>query len=234
MTEGIYNFLLKNAPSVSLALLMQEDVTLDEKCKVLVAINWVKAGSPTELEPRLIAALGEDWEYYMNPFLAKLTDAKLEDLVRVVPTEYNALKDEKFYPMMKSILDIKLEDLEKKIAPHGITTSRTLDIDTSTRKLMSYKVFSKSSEREILRVELEAVGYTYIPRIYLFETGVDKSVDLTEDSLTNLKGLMYHMSDDDGWDVMMIDQSLRLVDFEPEILNALMKAIKSKYDKTHQ
>lgn len=210
---------------------MVDGIELDEKSKLKVSVNWMKCGSPKGYEPRLIAKLGEDWETYMNPYLHKLTDSKLDNLVKSIPMEYNFLVGEKFKPLVRYILEEKLNKLEYDIAPNGFTSSKTMNVETDVRKSMSYKITSVGNKRELMRVDLEAIGYKYTPRIYLLETGVELSSELTEGSLNNLKGLMYYMSDEGTWSLGKLNQSLSLIEFRSEILNSIMGAIRSKYDK---
>lgn len=231
MKEDIYKLLKSKSPNLSLAVLLDDKIELDEKSKVLVSINWMRSGSPKMYEPKLIAKLGINWETYMNPLLMNLADSKLDHLIRKVPSIYNNLKSEEFTNIIEYIISDKLDKLESKIAPHGFTSSKTMSINTKSRKLMSYKITSLGSKREFMRVELEAEGYSYRPKIYLLETGEELSGNLKESSLTNLKGLMYHMSEDESWDIDRLDESINLIDFEPTILNTLMSSIKSKYGK---
>jgi len=59
--------------------------------------------------------------------------------------------------------------------------------------------------------------------------GVNYLDKLTEQSVTNLKGLMYYMSDEGGWSKDMIPKCLELLEFKDPIMNSIVQAIFKKF-----
>lgn len=231
MNEDIFSILNSENSGKALLILYKQNIELNTYEKVLLANHWVKSGSPEHLEPALIGMLGLEWEDYLNPFLHKLMTYKLETLALRHPVEFNSLSDDKYAKLLESIFHKKLKELEKSKTDRGYESTRNYLTNTEGRNLLTYSITSKTTKFDLVRVELDAIGYNYDVRVYLMETGINLGDLLTDQSITNLKGLMYFMSEEDKWDVSQIDRSINFIEFKPQILNTLIRAMRTLYDR---
>lgn len=231
MNKGTFNILNGDNSSVALLVLYRQDIELTTYEKVLLANHWIRQGSPPELEHKLEAMLGEDYNLYLNPFLHKLLNTKLDSLVFKPAPEYNTLATDEYKELMNTVFHKMLQEFEDENTKGGYESHREFVINTEFRKLLSYKISSKIKDYDLIRVELEAMGYEYNVRIFMMGTGEDLSPNLSKHCVTNLKGLMYFMSEDDTWDLSQIERSINFIEFESKILNSLISAMRTLYDR---
>ncbi len=59
--------------------------------------------------------------------------------------------------------------------------------------------------------------------------GINFFNELTDKSVTNLKGLMYYMSDEGSWSTDMIGKCLELLEFKDVVMNSIVNSIFEKF-----
>lgn len=229
MKGDIYKLLKKESSNVCISLLKYPNsgLELNNECKLLLANHWVKSGSPSNLEMNLIAVLGLDWEYYLNPFLHKIFTISLDKLIYSEFPEFNKLNGDLYDELVSYIIKYKLDELNKKVAPRGYSNEKKQSIDTKKRNLLYYAMNSKTMPYQLIKVQLDAIGYKYNISVFIMNTGIDLFDKLTEQSVKNLKGLMYFMSEDEdiGWSTEKLGECLNYLKFKDRVLNNIVKSI---------
>lgn len=218
-------------PSSGLALSilnLDEDLNLNTYDKILLVRHWILAGRPEEVELKLIETLGFDWDDYMNPFLVKLYECDLLNLL-VHNEEYDSLNDPRYDKILKEIFTQKLVSLESDVAPRGYD-SKVSDFKYGQfRQGLSFNIVSLRRNYELFHFSATVEGYNFTPNIRLFDRPEDLTYLLTEQSVTNLKGVMYYMTENENWDRSLLPKSLGYLSFKKPLLNHLAKAIVDKY-----
>lgn len=217
-----------NDSGLAINVLWKPDLVLSEYDKILLVNHWTKLGRPAEYEMPLIEALGFDWDSYMNPFLIRLFNVGLDDLL-VDYDKFESLGDPQYRNVLKMIFLKKLELLEATKAKHGYDSDIRDYKWSERRKSLVLEIKGKSTNYILFNFSATMDGYKFEPTIKLFNSPDDQSYLFTEQSYTNLKAIIYHMSEEEIWDKSLLPRSLEVMRFKSPILNSLASAIIEKY-----
>lgn len=214
--------------NLALALLYMDDLDLDVYDKIMMVNHWSKLGSPPMFEPRLIANIGYDFDDYMNPFLMKLYNMEISDILKN-QSDLDSLRNNSYDKIIEMIFLKKLSDLENYRSKSGYKTLiEELKFNETTKSLVM-SISSLDRKYELLNFSATVSGYKFTPSIVLFGRDDLSSDILSEKSVDSLKGLIYHMTESSDWDKSYMPKALRYLEFKNHLLNRLVKSIISKY-----
>lgn len=230
MNEGIYK-LLDSPAGLAIQILQEKELKLSIYQKVILANHWNTLGRPNEYEDKLIYALGDNYGIFINPYISKLIDLPFYDLLSVngIKLEFKSLEDPIYSEILKAVFDKKLTDLEQDVTRSGYKVQVSKSILSSTIQSLIFNLVSKISNYELYSFSANVQGYTYTPRIKLFNRPEDLTHLLTEQSITNLKGIMFYMTENEDWDESLLPRTLKFIKFKSIILDRLSDSIISKY-----
>lgn len=213
---------------LALTMLYKEDLVLTDYQKMLMVNHWHYVGRPESYEQLLILALGFEWDSYMNPYLQRIFRVSLDDLL-LNYHEYESLGDPQYKTVLKMIFLKKLELLENTKAKHGYDSDVSARKWSDKRQSLILDISSKSTKYTLFYFAATMDGYKYEPTIRMFNSPDDQSHLFTEQSYTNLKAIIYYMSENETWDKSLMPRSLEVMRFKSPILNILASAIIEKH-----
>lgn len=209
-------------------LFLKDELKLTTYEKILLVRHWTLSGRPSDKEPALMEVLGFDWFDYMNPFLIKLFDASLIHLL-VDNEHYESLGAPEYKNILREIFKYKLETLEEDLAPQGYKIEDKMYKLSDLRHSLTLDITAPGRNYELFHFSANVEGYRFLPSIRLFNRPEDLTYLLTEQSITNLKGVMYYMTENPDWDKSLLPKSLKYLAFKSPVLDQLAEALVRKY-----
>lgn len=229
MSEDISR-ILNHSPGLAMNLLYKKDLVLSIHQKITLVDHWTKLGSPEQFRDSLIRVLGDKWQQFLNPFLVKLQEVPFFKLM-VTTSDFVSLEAPEYKEIVKAIFDQKLDKLQLEVARSGYKVDIEKIKFSSTSQSLNFNLVSRVMPYQLYHFSASIQGYSYNPAIRLFNLPQDLTHLLTEQSVTNLKGIMFYMTENEDWDKSLLPRTLKFIKFKSTLLSNLSDSIVSKYYK---
>lgn len=218
-----------DSPSgIAIQLLYTKGLKFTDYQKMMLVSHWNSLGSPENLRVPLLSILGSEADLFLNPFLVKLLNTPFYSLM-VKTSGFESLEDPKYKKVLKAIFDKKLDVLSADVAKHGYRNKIKKIKHSATSQSMTFEIQSVSVPYELYYFSASVEGYKYTPAIKLFNRPEDLTHLLTEQSITNLKGIMFYMTENENWDQSLLPRTIKFIEFKSAVLSSLSESIIDKY-----
>jgi hypothetical protein len=222
--------MLESPSGIAIQLLYSKGLVLTNYQKIILVDHWNKLGSPETFRDPLVSILGKDSNLFLNPYLGKLLDTSFYTLLANT-RGFESLEKPEYREIIKAVFDKKLEILESEVARTGYKSEIIKSSYSSTSQSLIFELKSRVMPYELYHFSATVQGYTYTPSIRLFNRPEELTHLLTDQSITNLKGIMFYMTENEEWDKSLLPRTMKFIKFKSIILSSLSDSIIDKYYK---
>jgi hypothetical protein len=222
--------MLESPSGIAIQLLYSKGLVLTNYQKIVLVNHWNKLGSPENLRDPLVSTLGENSNLFLNPYVLKLLDTSFYTLLANT-RGFESLENPEYRDIIKAVFDKKLEILETEVARTGYKAEVTKVSHSSTSQSLIFELKSRVMPYELYHFSATVQGYVYTPSIRLFNRPEELTHLLTDQSITNLKGIMFYMTEHEDWDKSLLPRTMKFIQFKSIILSSLSDSIIDKYYK---
>lgn len=222
--------MLESPSGVAIQLLYSKGLVLNNYQKIVLVNHWNKLGSPENFRDPLVTILGKDSNLFLNPYVIKLLDTSFYTLLANTKG-FESLEKPEYREIIKAVFDKKLEILENEVARTGYKSEINKVSNSSTSQRLTFELKSRVMSYELYYFSATIQGYVYTPSIRLFNRPEELTHLLTDQSITNLKGIMFYMTENENWDKSLLPRTMKFIKFKSIILSSLSDSIIDKYYK---